>query len=107
MLLHRSMQEASDGFPQVGPAARFLGVRPGGPPKGDVSAIANHDRVVPLCGGMSTADDPRHLVPFRRPPSLGGTGTDPVWVIDSNDLGPDLTARQDTKNHVLVEPSRT
>src|SRR5258708_4370977 len=107
MLLYRSMKEAIDGFPEVGPGARLLGVRPGGRPKGDVSAITPLDPVVPRGGGMSTADDPNHLIPFRRPPSLGGTGPDPVWVIDSDDLGADLSARSDTATHVLVEPRRS
>src|SRR4051812_9044043 len=104
MLLYRSMREAADGLPEAGAGARRRGGRPGGTQKSDVAAVHDHDLVTPGGGGMSTAvDDPRHLSPFRRPPCLGGTGRDPVWVIDADDLGPDLTARLDTPRHALIE----
>ncbi len=55
---------------------------------------------------MSEApNDPANLPPLRRPPSLGGTGKDPIWEIDTADLGPNLQARQDGKTHVLIEPA--
>jgi hypothetical protein len=43
---------------------------------------------------------PRHL----RPASLGGTGRDPVWYIETDDLGADLAFRQDSTSHGLIEP---
>jgi len=56
---------------------------------------------------MSIApDDPKFLPPFRRPSELGGRGKDPVWVIDTDDLGPDLQFRQDTPTHGMIEPNR-
>jgi hypothetical protein len=39
MRLFRSMTEAADGMPAVGPAARLLGVRPGSSVTPDVFAI--------------------------------------------------------------------
>lgn len=65
----------------------------------------DHDGlVIPGGGGMSVSPDyaanlPRH----RRPPSLGGTGLDPVWVLMASDLGPMLQFWQDSERHGLVE----
>jgi hypothetical protein len=88
MRLFRSMKEDADGMPAIGP---MLGVRPGNAAIPDVLAIHGTDVVLPDQGGMSVApDDPMHLLKHRRPPSLGGIGQDPVWYIDSNDLGADL-----------------
>lgn len=107
MKLFRAMREAADGLPEVGTAANHLGVRPGGTRHSDVGAIDARDPVAPGGGGLSTVpDDPRHLIRFHRPPSLGGSGKNPVWAIDADDLGPDLIVRMDTPSHALVEPSR-
>jgi hypothetical protein len=107
MRLYRSMKEAADGHPTVGPNGRLLGVRPGNDPNPDVPAIQPTDSVLPGQGGMSVApDDPLHLLKHRRPASLGGTGRDPVWYIESADLGPDLSFRPDRPGHRLVEPQR-
>ncbi|MDB5309351.1 MAG: hypothetical protein JWO38_3553 [Gemmataceae bacterium] len=55
---------------------------------------------------MSTAPtDPMNLPPFRRPAVLGGRGKDPVWVIDTDDLDPNLQFRQDSPTHGLIEPA--
>jgi hypothetical protein len=107
MKLFRAMREAADGLPEVEPSSRGLGVRPGPGRNSDVSAVSGQDAVMPGGGGMSVApDDPLHLVSFRRPRSLGGTGRDPVWVIDVADLGPELTVRPDAPGHAFVEPAR-
>jgi len=107
MRLYRSMKEAPDGYPDVGPSGRLLGVRPGSDPTADVLAIAPSDRVLPGLGGLSVApDDPVHLPRHRRPATLGGKGRDPVWSIDSDDLEPDLEFRQDRPGHGLIEPKR-
>jgi hypothetical protein len=37
---------------------------------------------------------------------LGGKGKDPVWEIDTDDLGADLQFRQDSRTHGLLEPAR-
>lgn len=82
-------------------------MRPGPGRNSDVSAVNDQYPVVSGGGGMSTApDDPLHLVSYRRPRSLGGTGREPVWVINAADLGPDLTVRLDSPGHAFVEPAR-
>lgn len=108
MILYRGMRVAADGAPEVAPSARGLGVRPGSAAtKGDVRAVRPNDLVYPGHGGLSVApDDPTALPKFRKPPSLGGHGPDPVWSLDLSDLGPDLGFRQDKPGHGLIEPSR-
>src|SRR5258708_4784834 len=107
MRLFRSMREAADGLPEVGPTARQLGVRPGNVPAPDVAAILPTDPVKPGQGGMSVAPgDPMDLPILRRPASLGGIGRDPVWYIEADDLGADLQLLLDRPKHGLVEPSR-
>jgi hypothetical protein len=107
MKLFRSMIESADGLPEVGPSARKLGVRPGDATTPDVLAVAPQDAVGPGQGGMSTAPgNPLGLSRHRRPASLGGIGQDPVWCIDTDDLGPDLQFRQDSASHATIEPAR-
>jgi hypothetical protein len=56
---------------------------------------------------MSVApDDPMHLPKHRRPASLGGIGRDPVWYIETEDLGSDLEFRQDRPSHGMIEPQQ-
>src|SRR5438876_2947963 len=106
MRLYRAMRVAADGFPQVGPSARALGVRPGNTAMPDVSAVQPTDLVWPGRGGMSVVrDDPIHLAPNRRPVSLGGVGPDPVWWTEADALGPVLTVRFDNPPHGLIEPA--
>jgi hypothetical protein len=104
--LFRAMQLASDGIAQVGPTPRTLGIRPGI----DIG-VAPDGAVEPGGGGMSvTPDDPARLPRHRRPPSLGGTGKDPVWSIATSQLGPQLRYRPDPANpttHGFVEPAMT
>ena len=54
---------------------------------------------------MSTApNDPANLAKNRRPPQInGGIGKDPVWEIDTNDLGTELQFNQDKPTHGTVE----
>lgn len=104
-LLYRAMEEDGEGHPQVGQSARRLGVRPGT----DIP-VDDEDEVEPYTGGMSvTPESPDRLPFFRRPPGLGGTGKDPVWEIDSDQLGENLTYRPDDASpgtHGFVEPAR-
>jgi hypothetical protein len=103
--LFRGMKEDADGCPEVGESARTLGVRPGI----DVPAKDPGDFVHPGQGGLSVGpDDPLNLPAHRRPPPFGGTGRDPVWVLDAGDLGPDLRYRPDLlrSGHGFVEPVR-
>jgi hypothetical protein len=105
MRLYRSMKEAPDGYPAVAPSGRLLGVRPGNNPTPDVLAVDPTDPMPPGQGGVSVApDDPLHLQRHRRPASLGGTGRDPAWYIETGDLGPELEYRQDRPGHGLIEP---
>ena len=54
---------------------------------------------------MSVApDDPMRLARHRRPASLGGLGQDPVWVLDLDDLKPNIRYRSDGPTHGLIEP---
>jgi len=102
------MKEDADGLPLVGRSPRMLGVRPGNNRTPDVPAINPSDPVSPGLGGMSVApDDPMHLQRYRRPPSLGGIGQEPVWWIDSDDLGVELRFRQDGATHGLIEARYT
>ena len=111
MKLYRAMTQDTDGLPVLGRSARALGVRtPNEVAAGvnpDVTATAPDEIIQPGTGGMSTApNDPRNLPPLRLPRVLGGRGKDPVWEIDTADLGPDLQYRQDHPKHVLIEPAR-
>jgi hypothetical protein len=98
------MREAEEGVPETGRPARTLGVRTAV----DVPAVSDSDVVVPGEGGMSVSpDDPMNLPVFRRPPEFQGTGKDPVWVLDSDQLPPELTYRPDpvTPGHGFIEPA--
>lgn len=99
------MREDKNGLPDVGPNARSLGVRPGT----DVLAALPQEIVQPGFGGLSVSPHNAANLPyFRLPQQLGGKGKDPVWLIDSNILGQDLTYRPDPNSatHGFIEPSR-
>jgi hypothetical protein len=98
------MTPDADGLPQVGRSARQLGVRPlDRLPHNDVSAASGED-IVNRGEGMSAAPNaPAYLGKNRRPPQLnGGTGKDPVWEIDTEDLGLHLEFVQDKPTHGVV-----
>lgn len=61
-------------------------------------------------GGMSvTPDSPEGLPFFRLPPGFGGTGKDPVWELDTEELGEGLIYRPDDASpdtHGFVEPAQ-
>jgi hypothetical protein len=100
------MIPAMDGLPQVGHSARQLGVRPlDRLPHNDVSAATPDDRVNPGEGMSAAPADPAHLPKNRRPSHVnGGTGKDPVWEIDTEELGPKLQYIQDKPTHGVVGP---
>jgi hypothetical protein len=104
--LYRAMKRDSDGKPLCGTRANELGVRPGV----DITAHAD-GQVHPATGGLSTApDDPNLLPPHVRPPSLGGKGMLPVFVVDVKNLGEELATRRDPKHvrkHAFIEPAAT
>jgi RHS repeat-associated protein len=98
--VYRAMTE-DGGFPKVGDTARTLGVRLGV----DISPALN-GMVTPGTEGMSVAPKtPMNLPVFRRPRILLGTGKDPVWGMDTSLLGWNLTYRQDSPTHGLIEPA--
>ncbi len=108
MKLFRSMKEDVNRMPMVGSNGRMLGVRPGNASTPDVLAVQPSDLIVPNQGGMSVApDNPSYLSRHRRPQSLGGTGLDPVWSLETVELAPNLQFRQDSPTHGLIEPLRT
>lgn len=102
--LYRPMEEDGEGHPRVGSSARRLGVRAGW----DIP-VDDEDEVEPYTGGMSvTPHSPEGLPFFRRPAGYGGTGKDPLWVIESGALGEGLIYRPDDSSpdtHGFVEPS--
>jgi hypothetical protein len=98
------MTAESDGFPAIGDSARVLGARSG------TDIPVDEDGLVrPGEGGISvSADDPMYLPRFRRPLQLDGTGKDPVWSVNQQELGEDLSFRPDPRNptHGFIEPAR-
>ena len=104
MKIYRAMIPDTDGLPQVGQSARQLGVRPHDQlPHNDVNAASPVDIVVPDEGMSAVPDEPANLPKNRRPSQVnGGTGKDPVWEIDTEDLGPNLQFHQDSPTHGVI-----
>jgi hypothetical protein len=102
--IYRAMSPDADGLPLVGRSARQLGVRTlDWLPHNDVNAAKPDDMVNPGEGMSATPHDPANLPKNRRPPQLhGGIGKDPVWEIDTNDLGPTLEFVHDKPTHGVV-----
>jgi hypothetical protein len=99
------MIEANDGLPLLAPSARGLGIRR------DVDIpVDEFGDVEPGDEGMSvTASSLSDLPEFRRPAELGGTGKDPVWEMDSDELPPRLTVVSDDEDptHALIAPAES
>jgi len=64
--------------------------------------------VQPDSGGMSVAASIECLPYHRKPPEHGGDGVDPVWSLDTDDLGPHLNlVPKDDNDHSrgwFIEP---
>jgi RHS repeat-associated protein len=102
--IYRGMRTEGD-LPVTGPTARTLGARPGTDVRPDADGLVH-----PGGGGISIAPETATNLPsHRRPPEFGGTGRDPVWSIDPDDLPEGLSYRRDspTSGHGVIEPSRT
>ncbi len=99
--IYRGMTE-ENGQPKVGETARALGARP----NGDIPVDAKGN-VHPNTGGVSVSPSPQDLPPHRRPPEYGGTGKDPVWKLDTSDLGDELKHVPDKPGHGTIQPTRT
>jgi hypothetical protein len=98
------MKSATDDLPLVGPTSRTLGVR------AQIDIPVDSDGMVqPGVGGMSVSPHAPELLPrHRRPPEFGGTGKDPVWVLDTGTLDHRLICRAGPDNpssHAFIEPS--
>ena len=98
--IFRGMKD-DGGYPKIESSARGLGVREGI----DITVDANG--MVELGkNGMSMSPSPQDLPSHRRPPEFGGTGKDPVWQIDTSDLGDDLKYVPDKPGHGTIQPSK-
>ncbi len=101
--LYRAMKADANGRPVCEDSARGLGVRV---PRDII--CSDSGTVMPRTGGMSVApEDPKHLAPHRRPPSLGGVGQDQVFMAGRENLLHPLAYRPDPARpteHGFVEP---
>ncbi len=100
--LYRIMQSDPHGQPVLGPTARSLGVRPG------IDIPVTEGKVRPGVGGPSVSlDDALNLPKHRRPEEYGGTGRDPVFELDLDDLigGLRLRVDPDEPTHGFLEPA--
>jgi len=111
MKVLRAMSSGLDGSPEVAAIgknpARTIGVRTGGR-RFDIE-VSSAGFVQPEKGGMSVSPPPENLAQHRRPAKYGGTGKDPVWEIETNEMTSDLAYRPDPRNpdkHGFIEPSK-
>ncbi len=103
-LLYRSMKTAVDQLPQCGSSRRELGLLS----PGDILTDDN-GLVFPDTGGLSVSPLGVSSLPsHRRPLEYGGTGKDPVFVLESSLLEGVLTYRANTRSrtHGLIEPNQ-
>lgn len=108
MIVLRAMTAGDDGRPGfMENPARTLGVRIGGG-RPDVVVVAS-GLVLPETGGMSVSPPPPENLPeHRRPEEYYGTGRDPVWALETDDLPPELVYRPDPKDperHGFIGPA--
>jgi len=122
---YRGMAE-QNGKPKIGRSARLLGVRLGididteEMPTGYLNQqgylLPESQRefqgelitvAVRNTKGMSVSLSIEGLPPFRRPATFGGTGKDPLWQIDAQNIIGDLQAVQDSPTHVSLLPRVT
>src|SRR5215210_5313626 len=100
------MKEGEDGLPEIGATSRYLGVRPGT----DIRVLYTGS-VSPGQEGMSVSPSPPNNLPVhRRPPKLGGTGKDPVFEMDTDNLPEELQYQPDPANpntHGFIIPAYT
>jgi len=98
------MRADREGFPVVGDTSSTLGAREGYDLHVDEEGL-----VRPNDDGMSvTPDDWRRMPKRRIPKELGGTGSHPMFAIDTDDIGPLLRFRRDPDNpvrHGFIEPA--
>lgn len=90
-----------NGKPSSANSARGLGARPGK----DIP-VDPRGNVAPKTGGISASPKPEDLPTHRKPPKYEGTGKDPVWTIDSEDLGDKLKYEPDTTTNGTIQPNK-
>lgn len=100
------MEEDEDGFPMIGATARSLGARPGV----DIR-VFDSGSVFSTVQGMSVSPMPPENLPrHRRPPEFDGTGKDPMFAMDTDDLPEELEYLPDPKRrttHGFIRPAYT
>ncbi|WP_427108125.1 RHS repeat domain-containing protein [Lysinibacillus xylanilyticus] len=92
----------SNGKPKLGESARTLGARP----NVDIPVDTN-GKVHPRTGGVSVSPSPQDLPTHRKPPEFGGTGKDPIWKMNTSNLGSDLVHVPDKPGHGTIQPARS
>ncbi len=102
--VYRAIRRDDDGRPKLSNVMGWgLGIREG------VDISADGEGVVhPGTGGMSVVPAIEHLRPHRLPAHLGGTGVDPVWALDTEELPEFLVYVPDpgdAPKHGLIEPA--
>jgi hypothetical protein len=98
-----------DGLPEIGERGRYLGVQPGVDVLVDADGSVDPYQRRAKPQGLSVSPPPvTNLQPHRRPPEFGGTGKDPVFELETDDLPEGLEYRPDPDDpgHGLIGPSR-
>ena len=113
VIFYRAMKKDIDGLPVLGnDSGGKLGIRDSEIP------INERGNVEPGIKGLSVTEiDPKYMVAHRRPKHIpnekgtfNGTGKDPVYYLESNNLSSKLSFILDNrpealKHHVLIIPS--
>jgi hypothetical protein len=121
----RGMAAQNEG-PKIGWSTRCLGIRPGIDidvamlpvrhldsqglllPEAERSNTGELVEVAIKNGkGMSVSSSIAGLPPFRKPAEFGGTGRDPLWQIDVDQIPVDIEPIQDGVTHVSLCPRAT
>jgi hypothetical protein len=112
MSIFRAMEEFN-GLPKLGMSATALGIRVGKDIDTDGHGAVHRPRFdANEANGLSCAPTAGDLPRFVRPISHGGIDRKTrVWMIHLDDLGPDLTAQEDSApgnvRHISIGPERT
>lgn len=106
MIVCRGMMEDEDGLPKIGATSRCLGARPGV----DIR-VFDSGSVFSTLQGMSVSPAPPENLPHhRRPPEFDGTGKDPVFAMDTDELPEEMEYLSDPKKpatHGFIRPAYT
>lgn len=100
------MKVASDDLPEIGATSRYLGARPGM----DIR-VFDSGSVFSTRQGMSVSPlPPKNLPKRRRPKEFGGTGKDPVFEMETDELPEGLEYLPDPQKpttHGFIRPAYT